>query len=102
MTNLFTFELNGWNSRSKVFQSIKDFQPLIKYIYESNSLPLSQIEQCTPGTNAVFKVGSTVIKIFAPKESGFDSDSDYVTELFGMERANKLGISTQNCWQREL
>jgi aminoglycoside phosphotransferase (APT) family kinase protein len=41
----------------------------------------------------VFKVGDLVVKIFAPKESGFETESDYQTELFGIARANRLGVS---------
>ncbi|AUS95334.1 hypothetical protein CDQ84_17680 [Clostridium thermosuccinogenes] len=90
--SLFTAYINGWQSWGKVFQSVKDFEPLIKYIFNRHNLPFTGIEHCTPGTNAVFKVGGLVAKIFAPKESGMDTDSDYKTELFGIERVNRLGI----------
>jgi len=90
--NLFTAQINDWQSWGTIFQSIKDFEPLIKYIFNRHNLSFTEIEHCTPGTNAVFRVGSLVVKIFAPKESGMDTDSDYKTELFGIERANSLGI----------
>jgi len=88
----FTADINGWSSWGRIFQSIKDFELLIKYIFKRHNLHFTEIEQCKPGTNAVFKVGGLVVKIFAPKESGMDADSDYKTELFGIERANRLGI----------
>jgi len=91
--HIFNANINGWSSWGRVFQSIKDFEPLIKYIFNRHNLPFKEIEHCMPGTNAVFKVGDFVVKIFAPKESGMDTDSDYKTELFGIERANRLGIS---------
>jgi serine/threonine protein kinase len=91
--NMFAANIDGWSSWGMIFQSIKDFEPLIKYIFNRHKLPFTEIEHCTPGTNAVFKVGGLVAKIFAPKESGMDTDSDYKTELFGIERANRLGIS---------
>lgn len=91
--NLFAAKINGWSSWGMIFQSVKDFEPLIKYIFSRHSLPFTGIEQCTPGTNAVFKVGGLVAKIFAPQESGMDTEWDYETELFGIERANRLGIS---------
>lgn len=90
--HLFTAVINDWASWGKVFQSINDFAPLIKSIFDCHDLPWQTIEHCTPGTNAVFKVGDLVIKIFAPRESGVDMESDYQTELFGLERAHKLGI----------
>ena len=92
MTNLFTAYINGWESWGKVFQSIKAFGPLIKHIFKRHKLPFTKVENCTPGTNAVFKVGNYIIKIFAPKETGLDTDRDYETERFGMERANRLGV----------
>jgi aminoglycoside phosphotransferase (APT) family kinase protein len=90
---LFTATINGWTSWAQVYQSIEDFQPLIEYIFSLHHLPYTEIAHCTPGTNAVFKVGHLVVKIFAPKESGMDTESDYHTELFGIERANQLCIS---------
>ncbi|WP_062110098.1 aminoglycoside phosphotransferase family protein [Bacillus niameyensis] len=89
---LFTAKLNGWDSWGRIFQSIPTFEPLIKYIFKKEKLPFSEIEHCTPGTNAVFKVGNYVIKIFAPKESGIDSTSDFHTESFAIARANKLSV----------
>ena len=83
MSALFKEENFDWTSWGKVFQAAESFGPLIKYIFKLHKLPFSSIEHCTPGTNAVFKVGSYIIKIFAPNESGMDTDSDYNTELFG-------------------
>jgi len=91
--SLFIDSINDWSSWSNVFQSIEAFAPLIRYIYEKENLLFEQLENLKPGTNAVFKVGNTVCKVFAPKESGMDSQSDYDTELFGLIRANLLGIS---------
>ena len=46
----------------------------------------------------MFKVGDLVVKIFAPKESGFETESDYQTELFGIARANRMGVSALQPW----
>lgn len=89
---LFREEINGWASWGKIFQSIEAFELLIKHILGELCLPFSPIERCVPGTNAVFKSGGYVIKIFAPRESGINTESDYKTELFGLGRANRLGI----------
>jgi aminoglycoside phosphotransferase (APT) family kinase protein len=66
---------------------------LIKYIFKKEKLPFDKIEKLTPGTNAVFKVGNYVIKIFAPNESGIDQTLDLQTELFAMKRSGALGVS---------
>ncbi len=92
--NMFNAEISGWSSWGRVFQSVRDFEPLIKYIFNRHKLPFTEVKNCIPGTNAVFKVGGLVVKIFALRESGMDTESDYRTEVFGIERANRLGISS--------
>ena len=91
--SLFIHTIYNWSSWVKVSQSIEAFTPLVEYIYKIEKLPFEQIENLHPGTNAVFKVGNTVCKIFAPKESGMDAQSDFNTELFSLKRANLFGIS---------
>lgn len=91
--DLFQATIDGWDSWGKVYQSIEDFKPLISYIWNSHNLPYSEVTHCTPGTNAVFQVGSYIVKLFAPKESGMNTESDYKTELFGIKRAYELGVS---------
>ena len=91
--NLFTGQINNWNDWGSIFQSIPAFTPLVEYILQKENLPSAEIENLTPGTNAVFKVGEYVIKIFAPAESGIDQTLDLQTELFSIRRANKIGIS---------
>jgi serine/threonine protein kinase len=67
---------------------------LIEYIIKKENLPKAKIENLKPGTNAVFKVGGYVIKIFAPQS--FSIDEDYGTnvdvELFGMKLANNQDV----------
>lgn len=92
MSNLFTSVIDGWASWSQVFQSIPAFTPLIQAIYAREGLAYTDIEHLTPGTNAVFALGDTVVKIFAPKESTLQTKEDYQTELHGLKRAHDLGI----------
>jgi tRNA A-37 threonylcarbamoyl transferase component Bud32 len=44
----------------------------------------------------VFKVDNFVVKIFAPVESGFNTEVDYNYEILGMKRAISLGINIPN------
>jgi tRNA A-37 threonylcarbamoyl transferase component Bud32 len=69
------------------------FTPLMKRICDREGIEFTTVEQCTPGTNAVFKLGNNIFKIYSPIESGIDSSRDYYTELFGIERAYGLGVS---------
>lgn len=89
---LFTCTINGKNDWAAVFQSIPAFRPLIEAIFTRHGLPFSDVANCTPGTNAVFCVGTYIIKIFAPPESGFSTGEDYAVERFGFSRANALGV----------
>jgi serine/threonine protein kinase len=91
---LFTEQINNWEDWGNVFQSIPAFTPLIEYIFKKENLPAAKIENLMPGTNAVFKVGSYVVKIFAPP--GLLEDEDFGTnvdvELFGIKWANSQGV----------
>ena len=75
-----------------MFQDIEIWHPLIDYIFRKEDLPFADVEKLTPGTNAVFKVGGYVIKVFAPTEAGMEVGTNFDTELFGMKRANTLSI----------
>ncbi|WBW96434.1 aminoglycoside phosphotransferase family protein [Oceanirhabdus sp. W0125-5] len=97
MKNLFKKDIIDWNSWGTVFQSIDDFKELIEEIFIRENLKgYDEISNLTPGTNAVFKVGTYVIKIFAPKESDANTDSDYIAEMDAMKRALYKDINTPN------
>ncbi|MGI5900225.1 MAG: phosphotransferase family protein [Christensenellales bacterium] len=87
--SLFREEITDWASWGRVFQSVEAFAPLIRHVYELHGLPAADIERLTPGTNAVFRLGETVVKIYSPKESGNQQD---MRELFAMRRAEKAGV----------
>lgn len=91
---LFLEELNGLESWGNVFCSIKVFTPLINEILKNERLIVKgKIESLTPGSNAVFKIDNMVIKIYAPFETGFDTEYDYNAELYSMQLANMKSIS---------
>lgn len=90
---LFDFIINDWDTWGKIYCSTDDFEPLIKRIFNKETLVFHPVENCKPGTNGIFRVGPYVIKIFVPIESGYDSWPDYRAELFALERANTLGVS---------
>lgn len=90
--NLFTSRVTSWSEWGAVYQSIPAFEPLIGRIFANEGLSAAEVGHCTPGTNAVFRVGKYVVKIFAPAESGMDTLSDYDTELYGLSRAERLGV----------
>jgi len=89
---LFTEQIDTWEDWGNVFQSIPAFTPLIEHIFKKENLPMSAIENLTPGTNAVFKVGDYVVKIFAPTGLGEDFGTEIDVELFGMKWAQKQHV----------
>lgn len=91
---LFINNIENLHTWGKVFQSSDAFLPLIKYIFDKHKIKFMQIENCIPGSNAVFKVDNYIIKIFAPLQSEIGDEYDYITEQFGIKRANELGLAT--------
>lgn len=96
MNNVFLEEIKDWETWGKVFQSIPAFEKLIAKIFEKESLNFKDISHLTAGSNAVFKVDNFVVKIFAPIESGFNTEIDYNSEILGMKRAIDLDINIPN------
>jgi thiamine kinase-like enzyme len=91
---VFNHEISNWDTWGKVYHHIEAFEPLIKRILKNEELPIELIEKLKPGTHAVFKVGKLIVKIFAPIESGYDSEKEYLTEIEGIHIAQKRQILT--------
>ena len=89
--HLFAKDITSWEKWGKAFQDIDAFSRLIKYIFKTEGLPLMEIENTTPGTNAVFLCGQFVIKIYAPKETGV-KENEYRSELDALRRASMQGV----------
>ena len=92
--NLFRETISNWEDWGRVYQSIPAFSPLAEEIYRRENLPFSPLRHLTPGTNAVFRAGDTVIKIFFPKESGLDPAPDFQNESAVCGYLTEQGIST--------
>lgn len=89
---LFNHDIYDWHSWSLVFHSTEAFEPLIRQIYENESLPFESIQRKDPGTHGVFQVGNTMIKVFVPVESGYDCTDEIVNEMEGLLIAKSLGL----------
>jgi serine/threonine protein kinase len=55
-------------------------------------LPFEKIENLKPGTNAVFKIGDYVLKIFVPAGIGDGYGTNIDVEIFGMRFANERKV----------
>ncbi|WP_158591044.1 aminoglycoside phosphotransferase family protein [Acutalibacter sp. 1XD8-33] len=91
---LFNEPIDSWSEWGAIFQSIEAFTPLAKEIFHREGLALPGLENLTPGTNAVFRAGDYVVKIFAPRESGMEPQMDYSNESAVCGALTRWGIST--------
>lgn len=91
---LFNEPIHNWNEWGAIFQSIEAFTPLAKEIFHREGLAFSELKNLTPGTNAVFRAGNYVVKIFAPCESGMEPQVDYSNESAVCGALTRWGIST--------
>lgn len=95
MSALFTKSITTWDEWAKVFCDRDAFLPLVQAIYAREGLPVpARLGGLTPGTNAVFRAGDTVVKVFVPPGPWFDSARDYETELAMLRYAQAQGIAT--------
>ena len=90
---LFDHTITTLDEWAAIFQNAEAFTPLVRHILSRHGLPQAAIEHTTPGSHAVFRAGDYLVKIFAPDSFGWDCESDFVTEVVTMRRANRLGIS---------
>lgn len=90
---LFHADITSWTDWGHVFQDKEAFAPLCMAILEKEGLPKLPLSSLTPGTNAVFRTGEVVLKVFYPPESGLDSLYDWETEKRVLEFAAQEGVS---------
>ena len=97
MSTVFEKTIDGWQSWGDVYTDCAAFAPLVRAIYAREGLPVpEEIGGLTPGTNAVFRCGDTVVKIFAPPESGFDSARDFAVEKAMLAYAQAQGAPPED------
>ncbi len=82
-------DLKSWG---RVFQDPALFTPLARAVFEQAGRPFPGLECCLPGSNAVFRAGDAVLKIFAPEETGIGGAEEFLAERYGLERAAALGV----------
>ena len=90
---LFKLDIDK-SSWEHIYQSIDAFEMVVKAIFEKHGLAIDKIENLTPGTNAVFKVGDKVVKIFAPVESGFYDVDYFDIEIEAQKHVNSVNVAS--------
>lgn len=93
MSTYFHETLAGWDDWARVFSDVEAFRPLVQAIYAKEGMGgAEEVSGLTPGTNAVFRCGNTVVKIYAPIEVGVDMQRDFEVELAMLRHVKALGI----------
>ena len=95
-TDLFTELITDRHSWEKCIKSGLAFIHLIHYIYKKNNIKLGEISSTPETSNAVFRIGDTIIKIFYPSEIRLTDAGEYTTELKAMEFCKNAGVYTPN------
>ena len=85
---LFTQTIDGVESWIDVYQSIRAFKPLVNEILTKHGFSCAEINNLTPGSNAVFLSGGLIIKIFAPVEGGFSEGKAFFAEKAALKHVN--------------
>jgi len=93
-TNLFKEIITDIRSWEKYKKSKEMFIPLLKYIYEINNIKFSEISSPAETSNAIFRTGDTIAKIFPPTETNLKDGGEYTAELEGIKFCKSLGINT--------
>lgn len=84
--------LTDWASWLRVYKSHEALAPVIERICERERLPGVEFAAVSASTNAVFASDKYVLKIYAPDECGMAVGTDADIEMFGLRRADRLGI----------
>jgi serine/threonine protein kinase len=87
-------EINNWEDWCRSFQDIEVFKEMIFQIFDQHNLTFDKIENTFPGTNAVFKVGKYIIKIFVPERIKTWDEDDYSLELKNALNNEKISTYT--------
>ncbi len=91
---LFWETLQNWADWGRVFADWAAFAPLVREIFRRNGLPMGEVRALPPGTNAVFRVGDLVVKIYAPAETGVGQELGRESEVQAMRAAAAVGVHT--------
>lgn len=93
MLMLFSADINGPDDWAAVFTDKSAFRLLVREAMTRHGLPAdAPPENLTPGTNAVFRSGDYVVKLFAPEGSGFYAPEDFRAEIASYALCEENGV----------
>jgi len=90
---LFTRNIRGKADWADVFCDTEAFCGLVHEALRRHGLLPCEVTGLTPGTNAVFRAGDYVVKLYAPPESGFSDGTFGRCEWQAMQAASAVGVT---------
>ena len=90
---VFRKELNSFDDWSRVFHDAGAVTKLCEHIFDREGLPFNGLQELEPGTNAVFRSGAYVIKVFVPQECCDHETDAGALETYMLRSAEKAGIN---------
>lgn len=93
---LFQECIRNWEDWKTISGKLTAFEEIVKQIFHKEGIPISAIQEMPPSTNAVFRAGAYVIKIYAPWEAQMDPKDELRIECFAMRRARETGVAVPN------
>ncbi len=84
--------MKEWKDWKQISGNIPVFEKLAEEILKTEGLPPAKLEAMPLSTNAVFRTGNYVLKIYAPRQAGMVPEEELGTERFAMWRAGSLGV----------
>jgi len=87
----------SWDDWCDIFGDYSFFEDLVHEIFDVNKLgDITNYNNVTLGTNAVFRVNDFIVKIFVPKETRIWDSDDFHQEKTSVTEAIVSGIKTPN------
>ncbi len=90
--NQFRKVIRNWEDWEATAGEISAFSCVVEKIFHNEGLPAADIRKLPPSTNAVFRVGDYVIKIYAPRQAQMEPGEEQRIERFAMWRTGEAGV----------
>lgn len=90
-TRLFARRVDGWDSWKAALQTPGALEPLAEAIFAREGCGRGLLIRLH-ATNAVFRRGEYVLKVYVPREAGFSPEADSARERAGMQGARAAGL----------
>ena len=100
MSFLFNTTLINKKNWLEAIKNTVEVNNLITYIFEKEKIRVSSLYPLTPSTNAVYRVGCYVIKVFAPEIIGYPAEEEFKREIYMLMNLELSGIKAPRLYSK--